>query len=59
MKFLIIYGCVFFNVCNIIPQSNNEMVKINSIIVYKDFQDRGYTTVGAFTLLARRCAVKH
>ena len=49
MRFLIVYSYIFFNVCAVIPQSKNDMVKINSIIVYKDFQNRGFTTAGAFT----------
>ena len=49
MRFLIVYCYIFFNVSAIIPQSKNEIVKINSIIVYKDFQNQGFTTAGAFT----------
>jgi hypothetical protein len=49
MKFLIVLVLLFLNACKAIPQSKNDMVKINSISVYKDFQERGYTTAGAFT----------
>jgi hypothetical protein len=50
MKHLIFLGLIFFNACNVvIPQSKNDMVKIASIKIYKDFQERGYTTAGAFT----------
>jgi hypothetical protein len=49
MKFLIILELLFLNACKVIPQSKNDMVKINSVSIYKDFQERGYTTAGAFT----------
>jgi hypothetical protein len=49
MRFLIVLGLVFFNACKVVPQSKNNMVKISSMSVYKDFQERGYTTAGAFT----------
>jgi len=49
MRFFIVFGNVFFNVCTAISQSKNDMVKINSISVYQAFQERGYTTAGAFT----------
>jgi hypothetical protein len=49
MRFLIIWGLVFLNACRVMPQSKNDMININSISVYKDFQERGYTTAGAFT----------
>jgi len=48
VRFLIVFGSVFFNVCTAISQSKNDMVKINSISVYQAFQERGYTTAGAF-----------
>lgn len=49
MRFLIVFGFILFNVCIAISQSKNDMLKISSISVYKDFQQRGYTTAGAFT----------
>ncbi|GEM_PF-3378525 len=49
MNFLIVFGFIFFNACTVLPQSKNDMVKINSISVYKNFQERGYTTAGALT----------
>ncbi len=49
MRFLIVFGFILFNACMAIPQSKNDMVKISSISVYQDFQERGYTTAGAFT----------
>jgi hypothetical protein len=48
MRYLFVVSFIFFNAYAVISQSKNDMVKINSISVYKDFQERGYTTAGAF-----------
>ncbi len=32
-----------------VQQSKNDLVKINNISVYKDFQERGYTTTATFS----------
>lgn len=49
MRFLIVWCVIFINSCKIATLSKNDMIRINSISVYRDFQKRGYTTVGAFT----------
>lgn len=49
MRLIIILVMFFLNACKMIPQSQNDMVKIVNISVYKDFNMEGYTTVGAYT----------
>lgn len=49
MRYLFVFGLILFSACKVIPQSKKDMVKIVRIIVYKNFQVRGYTTAGAFT----------
>lgn len=49
MRFLIIVGFTFFTACAILTQPKTEMVRINTMSVFKDFQERGYTTAGALT----------
>lgn len=48
MRLLIVLGLIFFNSCKVMPQKN-DMIKISGVRVYKDFQERGYTTAGAYT----------
>ena len=49
MRFLIVFGLIFFNACKVVPQPKSDMITISSISVYKDFRGIGETTVGAFT----------
>ncbi len=48
MRFLIVLGLIFFNACRVTPQSKNDMIKIDTLIIYKDFKEQGYTTAGAY-----------
>jgi hypothetical protein len=49
MRYLIVFGLIFFNSCKSVKQPKSDMININSINVYKDFEGPGYTTIGALT----------
>jgi hypothetical protein len=49
MRYLIVFGLIFFNSCKSVKQPKGDMINIISINVYKDFEGPGYTTIGALT----------